>query len=155
MHSHYLELCVLTCGILQILTISLSKGSVCTSIHFPSYLSLTMMVPKYSNDSSSDLVACWPAAYNAPALPTIEALVGLSGAKGELPCGLRTRNLNSFGLAWPIANIQPIVSHKIQPMHLAGIELGLYLQVLERFVVCIYHNLFVDQVANAIFCMPV
>ena len=32
-------------------------------------------------------------------------------------------------------------------MHLAGIELGLGLQVLERFVGLLYHNLFVNQVA--------
>ena len=32
-------------------------------------------------------MACWPAAYDVPALPTIEALAGLSGAKGELHGG--------------------------------------------------------------------
>ena len=32
-------------------------------------------------------------------------------------------------------------------MHLAGIELGLHLQVLERFVVSVYNNLFVDKVS--------
>ena len=47
-----------------------------------------MMVPKRSSDYSSDLVACWSTAYDAPALPTIEALAGLSGAKGELHGGL-------------------------------------------------------------------
>ena len=33
-------------------------------------------------------MACWPAAYDAPALPTIEALAGLSGAKGQPHGGL-------------------------------------------------------------------
>ena len=47
-----------------------------------------MMVPNRSSDSSSDLVACWPAAYDAPALPTIEASAGLNGAKGEPHSGL-------------------------------------------------------------------
>ena len=32
-------------------------------------------------------------------------------------------------------------------MHLTGIELWLHLQVLKRFVVCVHHNLFFDQVA--------
>ena len=41
------------------------------------------MVPNRSSDSSSDLVAHWTAAYNAPAQPTIEALASLSGAKRE------------------------------------------------------------------------
>ena len=42
-----------------------------------------MMVPNCSSDASSYVLACWPAAYDTPALPTIEALAGLSGAKGE------------------------------------------------------------------------
>ena len=42
---------------------------------------------------------------------------------------------------------KPVVNYKTQPMHLVGIELGLHLQVLERFVVCVYHNLYVNQVA--------
>ena len=46
-----------------------------------------MMVPNRSSDSSSNVVAYWPAAYDAPALPTIEALASLSGAKGELHSG--------------------------------------------------------------------
>ena len=46
-----------------------------------------IMVPNRSSDSSSDLVAHWPAAYDAPALPIVEALVSLSGAKGELHGG--------------------------------------------------------------------
>ena len=43
-----------------------------------------MIVPSRSSGSSSNIVACWPAAYDAPTLPMIEALAGLSGAKGEL-----------------------------------------------------------------------
>ena len=35
-------------------------------------------------------------------------------------------------------------------MHLASIEFGLCLQVLERFVVCVYHKPLVDQVAALI-----
>ena len=54
---------------------------------------------------------------------------------------------HSFDFVRPIENIQPIVSHKMQPTHLACIELGLHLQVPEIFVVCVYHNLFADQVA--------
>ena len=46
------------------------------------------MVPNRSSDSSSDLVAHWLAAYYAPALPTIGALAGLSGTKGEPHSGL-------------------------------------------------------------------
>ena len=42
-----------------------------------------MMVPSRSNGSSSNIVACWPAAYDIPTLPTIEALAGISGAKVE------------------------------------------------------------------------
>ena len=41
------------------------------------------MVPNCSSDSRSDLEACWPAVYDALALPTIKALASLSGAKGE------------------------------------------------------------------------
>ena len=41
------------------------------------------MVPSRSSGSSSNIVACWPAAYDAPALSMIEALDSLSGAKGE------------------------------------------------------------------------
>ena len=42
-----------------------------------------MMVPNHSSDTSSIVLACWPAGYDAPTLPTIEALATLSGAKGE------------------------------------------------------------------------
>ena len=66
----------------QILTFSLLKESAYTSYICFSYLSLTIMVSNRSSDSSSDLVAHWPEAYNAPELPAIEALYGLSGAKG-------------------------------------------------------------------------
>ena len=83
MHLHYLELCILTCGICAgTLTISLSKGLVCTLYTYPSFSGSTMMVPNHSSDSSSDLVTHWPAAYDALALPTIEALAGLSVSKG-------------------------------------------------------------------------
>ena len=47
-----------------------------------------MMVPNRSSDSSSDIVDRWPAAYDAPVLPLIEALAGLSGAKRELHSSL-------------------------------------------------------------------
>ena len=47
-----------------------------------------MMVPNRCSDSSSDLVAYWPAAHNTPALPTIKTLASLIGAKGELHGGL-------------------------------------------------------------------
>ena len=47
-----------------------------------------MMVPNHSSDSSSDLVACWAETYDAPVLPTIEALAGFSGTKGELYGGI-------------------------------------------------------------------
>ena len=43
-----------------------------------------MMVPNRSSDSSSNIVACWPTAYDTPALPTIEALASLIGTKREL-----------------------------------------------------------------------
>ena len=51
-----------------------------------------MMVPNHPDDSSSDLVACWPEAYYAPALLTIEALTSLSGAKRD-PCGSLNKEL--------------------------------------------------------------
>ena len=50
-----------------------------------------MMVPNPSSDSSSNLVACWQAAYDAPALPIIEALAGLNGAKGEPHSGFNKK----------------------------------------------------------------
>ena len=43
-----------------------------------------MMVPNHSNDTNFDALAYWSAAYDAPTLPMIEALAGLSGAKEEL-----------------------------------------------------------------------
>ena len=87
MHSHYLELCILTCGIRSKLDFSLLEGSVCALYTCPSHSGLTMVVPSRSSGSSSDVVACWPAAYNAPTLPMTEALASLSGAKGELHGG--------------------------------------------------------------------
>ena len=83
---------------MQILTISLSKGSVCASYTCPSHLGSTMMVPSRSSGSSSNVVACWPAAYDAPTLPTIEALAGLSGAPKGSHMVAMTRNLEQ---CWP------------------------------------------------------
>ena len=42
-------------------------------------------------------------------------------------------------------------------MHLASIELGLGLQLLERFVVCVYENLFFNQLAavKAVVWLPI
>ena len=72
-----------------ILTISLSEGSVCTLNTCHSHLGSTMMVHNHSSESNSKyIVACWPAAYDIPTLPTIEALAGLSGAKGKPHGGL-------------------------------------------------------------------
>ena len=45
------------------------------------------MVPNRASDSSSNVVACWPAAYDVPTLTTIKALVGLSGTKAVLHGG--------------------------------------------------------------------
>ena len=43
-----------------------------------------MMVPSCSSNPNSDILACWLAANDVPALPTKEALAGHNGAKGEL-----------------------------------------------------------------------
>ena len=64
----------------QILTISQSEGSVCASYTCPRNSGSMMIV---SSDSNSDLLAWWPETYDTLALITIEALAGLSGAKGE------------------------------------------------------------------------
>ena len=128
MHSYYLELCILTCVICSKLDhLAIKRVILLPSYTCPSHLGSTMMVPNRSSGSSSDVVACWPAAYDAPTLPTIKALASLSGAKGEPHGGLDKESGTVVGLAWPIENIQPVISHKIQPMHLAGIELGLHL----------------------------
>ena len=42
------------------------------------------MLPSRYSDASSNVLTCWPAAFDAPTLPTIEAFASLSGAKGEL-----------------------------------------------------------------------
>ena len=57
-----------------------------------------MIVPKHASDASSDLVAHWPAACNVPALPTIEALAGLSDNKGELHGGLNRESSKVLAL---------------------------------------------------------
>ena len=73
-----------------ILAISLSEELVYTIYTCPSYLGSKMIVSNHFSNSSSNskLVAHWPAAYNTPALPTIEALASVSGTKGELHGGL-------------------------------------------------------------------
>ena len=76
----------------QILIISLVEGSVCAEYICTSHLDSTILVPKWSSDSSSNLVPCWPAAYDTPELPTIKALAGLTCSKGELDSGFDKEN---------------------------------------------------------------
>ena len=83
MHSHYLELCVLNCSICSNPDHPTIRRVSLRLIHFPQPFRLNYNGAQLLQKLQIWLVAHWTAAYNTPALPIIEALAGLSGAKGE------------------------------------------------------------------------